>query len=125
MSVLEDRVATALSSLGFGQLGTSLFIDTMPTTPYDCIAVVRNGGVIDKVSPVRNLRFQILIRKLSSSAAASLANSINSYLLDSWNQMACYPGRVCADHEIGPPIRDPNNCTLYSLDYTVTTTSLR
>lgn len=80
----EYDIATRLAAKGFGTVGTSIFVNTMPATPANCIAVsVYAGRPPDRThdgSGNDHPSIQIRVRNTSASTALSTINNIYNHL---------------------------------------------
>jgi hypothetical protein len=123
MTSVEETIATYLQTGGYGTLATNLFIDFMPPSPLNCIAVTAYGGP----PPVRGIgqtsrlydivRVQIKVRNTSPGTALSTIESIYTYLEGSRPSGIVF---VRAVNSRGIYLgKDSNNATIYSLNFEV------
>jgi hypothetical protein len=80
----ESDIANYLATGGFGTVGTTIFLNTMPATPDACIAVsVYAGGPVERThdsSGNDNPSVQIRVRNASAGTARTKVEQIYNYL---------------------------------------------
>lgn len=81
---VESDIATYLQTGGFGTVGNSIFHNTMPATPDNCIAVsVYAGGAVERTHDTSgndNPSIQVRLRNTSAGTARSKIQQIYNYL---------------------------------------------
>jgi hypothetical protein len=80
----ESDIAAYLATGGFGTVGTSIFVNTMPATPDNCIAVsVYAGSPPERThdsSGNDNPSVQVRVRNTSAGTARTKVEQIYNYL---------------------------------------------
>lgn len=113
-----EAVADYLESEGVGTIATNLFINKMPNTPVDSIAVNGTGGSQSIPSGLERPTFQILIRRKDPAEGAATAKEIYDLLHDGWGILGKgWNGRVLATNYHGIYYRDENNHVVYTLNF--------
>jgi hypothetical protein len=123
MTAVQETIATYLQTGAYGTLATDLFIDFMPPSPINCIAVTAYGGP----PPVRGIgqtsrlydivRVQVKVRNSDPGTALANIESIYTYLEGSRPSGIIF---VRAVNSRGLYLgKDSNNATTYSLNFEV------
>jgi len=80
----ESDIANYLATGGFGTVGTTIFLNTMPATPDNCIAVsVYAGSLPERThdsSANDNPSVQVRVRNTSAGTARTKVEQIYNYL---------------------------------------------
>ncbi len=82
---VENDIATYLQTGGFGTVGNSIFLNTMPPTPDNCIAVsiYAGGAAIDRTHDTSgndSPSIQIRVRNTSAGTARTKVEQIYNYI---------------------------------------------
>jgi hypothetical protein len=131
MTSAQEAIATYLQTGGYGTLGSSIFVDFSPSTPFNCIVVTGyqgpppDRGIGSKLPIVQRPKVQVIVRHSDPSTALTSTMAINNYLegvagvisdgvllvfVLSLGSGAIYLGK------------DANNLTSYSMNFEVKTT---
>jgi hypothetical protein len=131
MTSAQEAIATYLQTGGYGTLGSSIFVDFSPSTPFNCIVVTGyqgpppDRGIGSKLPIVQRPKVQVVVRNSDPSTALTSTMAINNYLegvagvisdgvllvfVLSLGSGAIYLGK------------DANNLTSYSMNFEVKTT---
>lgn len=123
---LLDEVADYLqANTAIGTVAVNIFTGMMPDSPAACTAVYAQGGPIAPGDPVVRPFVQVLTRDAGPPystyfASHSRADVIHKALHEKWNVLASIPGRLVAQHEVGPNFRDANNNIVFTLNFSFT-----
>lgn len=118
MEIVEE-VAAYLASEGVGILKETLFMNTLPDTPEQCVAVLNIGGPTS-VDPIpKRHGISVLLRAADHDAGLATAWQIYNLLHNKWNVLPESTGRVVGDLLPGMYYFDENNRIIYSLSFTV------
>jgi len=81
---VEADIAAYLATGGFGTVGTSIFVNTMPATPDNCIAVsVYAGSPPERThdsSGNDNPSVQVRVRNMNAGTARTKVEQVYNYL---------------------------------------------
>lgn len=84
--MIATDIASYLEDNSIGTVGTDIFIDALPDTQDDMIAVYNTGGFDADIDiPVSNPTCEILVRSMSAATAQSTAESIKGLLHQKMN----------------------------------------
>ena len=108
------------TSTSVGTLAVNIFTGIMPNTPVSCTAVYAQSGPITPGDPTVHPSLQILTRDSTYFASHSRAETIHNALNEKWNILTSIPGRLVAQHEVGPFFRDGNNNVVFTLNFSFT-----
>lgn len=115
MKGILDSLNTYLSSLGYGTPGQSLFVDTMPGTPYAAVSVFSWGGIRVAGDPVRRFSYQVRVRNPNGGSALTTATSLYRSFDNKWCVLSpTYQGHFRCLTEIGPKRVDENGHSVYT-----------
>lgn len=74
---LERDFASYLQDQGVGTVGTDIFVNQLPDTPANCIAVYATGGInIEKEVPVSDDTIQVIVRNKDNSTCTTKAEAV-------------------------------------------------
>jgi hypothetical protein len=122
----EDDIAAYLATGGFGTVGTSIFLNTMPPTPDACIAVsVYAGGPPERTydgSGNDNPSVQVRVRDSNAGTARTKVEQIYNYLDGRSNttiNSTFYLGIFAINSGAIPMGKDENGRTEYTWNFSV------
>jgi hypothetical protein len=131
MSSAQEAIATLLQTGGYGTLGSSIFVDFSPSTPYNCIVVSGyqgpppDRGVGSKLPIIQRNKVQVMVRNSDPATALSSSISMNNYLEGVSNTISDGVLLVFV-LSVGSGVlylgKDANNLTSYSMNFEVKTT---
>ena len=115
MKAVLDAVGTYVSTMGFGTLGTNLFLDTLPGTPYSCVGVFQYGGIRIEGDPLRRMDFQVKVRNSDHTAAATKVSSLYAIFDRKWCCLSpTFNGNFQCLSEISEKRVDENHHAVYT-----------
>lgn len=120
MTLLDEVAGYLQANTTVGTVAVNLFAGMMPASPTACTAVYAQGGPIAPGDPVVRPFVQVLTRDSTYFASHSRAEVIHKALHEKWNVLASIPGRLVAQHEVGPNFRDANNSIVFTLNFSFT-----
>jgi hypothetical protein len=127
----QEAIAAYLQTGGYGTMGSSIFVDFSPSTPFNCTVVSGyqgpppDRGIGSKLPIVQRNKVQVIVRNSDPATALNNTVSINNYLegvsgtisdgvllvfILSLGSGSIYLGK------------DANNLTSYSMNFEVKTT---
>jgi len=115
--IFLKELAAFLAAKGFGVVSTSIFIESMPSTPEDMIGLYISGGSVAGSKTADTLRIQVLVRGNTLSATLVRAQAIWDVLSESAGDLPT-KARITADGQPGTKFRDSNELVVFSLDFT-------
>jgi hypothetical protein len=128
----SEAIATYLQTGGYGTLGSSIFVDFSPPTPYNQVVVTQYSGyapdrtVGQKLPTIQRNKVQVLVRNSSPSTALSTALAINDYI-EGIAGITTGGEYIIFAISIGSGVmylgKDSNNLTSYCMNFEVKTTS--
>ena len=113
--MLTQDLGTHLQANGYGTIGASLFLYTMPTSPVACRSIFPDGGPKFAVEVISRPHVSVIIRDTVITSLMPMANSITALLDKPFTSMSRCQGRFTADN-YPVPYRDENNHWQISLN---------
>ena len=131
MSSAQEAIAARLQTGGYGTLGSSIFVDFSPSTPFNCIVVSGyqgpppDRGVGSKLPLVQRNKVQVMVRHSDPATALSSAVSMNDYL-EGTSGVTSDGVYLVFVLSVGSGVlylgKDANNLTMYSMNFEIKTT---
>ena len=124
--MIERELANYLANQGFGTLGTDIFVNKLPETPDDVIAVVRSGSrppvqVLSGEIVIDEVGIQVQVRGTSVADTFQKISSIRDTLIQLYNtQVGAY--NVLGVISVGTPLVlrwDERNRVVYIANFDV------
>lgn len=118
MEIVEE-VATYLQTSGVGVIKETIFMNTLPDSPEQSIAVLNTGGLAS-IEPIpKRHGISILARAPNHNVGLTMAWQIYNLLHNKWNILPESTGRVVGGLLPGLYYHDENDRLIYSLSFTV------
>lgn len=115
MKAVLDSIGTYVASYGFGSLGSNIFLDTLPGTPYACIGIFHYGGIRIEGNPLRRIDFQLRVRNPDHALADTIASSLYTLFDNKWCSLApSFRGNFQCLSEVNEKTVDENSHALYT-----------
>jgi len=131
MASAQEAIAAYLQAGGFGTMGSGIYVDFSPSTPFDCIVVssyqgaAPDRGVGSKLPIVQRNRVQVMVRKADPATALNTSMAINNYL-EGTAGVISDGVLIVFVLSVGSGLlylgKDANNLTMYSMNFEVKTT---
>ena len=128
----SEAIATYLQTGGYGTLGSSIFIDFSPPTPYNQIVVTQYSGpppdrtLGQKLPTIQRNKVQVVVRHTSPGTALSTALAVNDYI-EGIAGVTSGGEYIIFAISIGSGVmylgKDSNNLTSYCMNFEVKMTS--
>jgi hypothetical protein len=131
MASAQEAIATYLQTGGYGTLGSSIFVDFSPSTPFNCTVVTGyqgpppNRGIGSKLPLVQRNKVQVVVRHSDPATALNNTVAINNYLegtagvISDGVLLVFVLSLGSGSIYLG---KDANNLTCYSMNFEVKTT---
>ncbi len=120
----ETDIATQLQALGFGTLGTTIFVNTRPESPDDLIAVFGYAGQAPDRNhsgeAIDNPGVQVWVRNTSNGTARQIIEQIYQQIDGTFNTFLSGTNylRITALQCASPMGKDDNNRSEYVVNFT-------
>lgn len=117
VNTLVFEVAKYLESSGIGTLGQTIFYRSMPNSPVKSVAVLAASSPVDRINPMSQLGFQVLVRDTSLGDGLGKSSKVFGLLHNKWAVLSTVKGYASGVNSPGPHIRDSNDIPYWSLNF--------
>jgi len=111
-----------LAANGIGTLGSDIFLNQLPNSPANCVALFAEGGESPShgLNPMELPTLQVLIRDEIDISGLRKTILVFKLLHDQWNVLPSIRGRVLADAKPGAKFLSDSGLPTFPLNFTWT-----
>lgn len=101
------------------QSETSVYIDALPMSPENAIAVIPSSGLADPGDPIAQPAFQVMCRGSEREETLERTERVYDLLHNKWNILSERNGRITASATPGARYIDEAKLMVYTLNFLV------